>query len=299
MKTKKVVLITGCSSGIGLETSVSLAQKVEFVVYATIRDINKKIVLENAFSKTNGRGILRIKHLDVTNEETINNTVSEIIKEENKLDVLINNAAMAIGGFSETVTDEQIKKIFDTNFFGIIRLFRAVLPFMRQQSSGHIISLSSVSAISPPTGLGFYAASKSALESFHRSEAPMLAQWNIKLTLLQIGTIRTNNLHMAEKVELGTRDYYKKPGEEDLYRKQVLSKKSNFINYVYENGAPVSEVVEKIISIITTPKNNLAPIIQTPGEAEILANIYSRDPYGLKQFEDECLQTVEYLYGNK
>jgi len=173
-------------------------------------------------------------------------------------------------------------------------MFRAVLPQMRKQKSGHILSISSVSALSASAGLGFYAATKSALESLHQAEAPMLLQWNIKLTILQPGTIRTNNLHMAEKVEVGTRIYSREFGEQDLYGKQISAKKKDYVTYVYYAGAPVSETTELISTIITNPEST-PPVLQTEGEAKFLSEKYLVDPSWAEHFEDELAQTTHYL----
>jgi len=201
-KEKKVVLITGCSSGIGLETAIALSKLKDYIVYATLRNIsNSGTLLTNREKVQPCEGQLHLESLDVTDENSIQKCVNNIITKEKKIDILVNNAGVALAGFAETTEDEQIEKIFDINFMGVVRMFRAVLPFMRSRKSGHIISISSTSAVSPPTGLGFYAASKAALETFHSSEAPILAQWNIKLTILQVGTTITNDTHMAEKVD--------------------------------------------------------------------------------------------------
>jgi len=218
-------------------------------------------------------------------------------QKKKKIDILVNNAGVALAGFAETTEDEQIEKIFDINFMGVVRMFRAVLPFMRSRKSGHIISISSTSAVSPPTGLGFYAASKAALETFHSSEAPILAQWNIKLTILQVGTTITNDKHMAEKVELGQRSYTLSPDERDLYKIYLINKKKDYADYVRNYGRNVYSVVNQIINIIDQP-DKVDPIEQTSGEAAILGRMLYVDPTGKIVFQGSIASVETYLHNN-
>jgi NAD(P)-dependent dehydrogenase (short-subunit alcohol dehydrogenase family) len=294
-----VVLITGCSSGIGLEIAIGLAKLSKFIVYATMRDISKSehTILarwKKAQEEGECNGRLHVLYLDVTNVQSIEKCVAQILQQENRIDILINNAGNALAGFAETTEDEQIMKIFDVNYFGVVRMFRAVLPTMRSQKSGHIITISSTSAIRAPTGLGFYAATKSAVESLHTSEAAMLAQWNIRLTLLQVGTTMTNDKLMAEKVEFGSRKYPKPEQENgDIYAQLLNNYQRAYINHIHTAGIPVSSVVNQIKDIINNKEGS--PIEQTEGEAQLIARAVYIDPSGSSDLRQETYIAESFL----
>ena len=132
MERTQVILITGASSGFGKVTAQALAGK-GYVVYGTSRRI------------ANGNiGQVRMLIADVTDENSVRSAVNRIMEEQGHIDVLINNAGMGIGGALEMATDEEISSQMDTNFMGMVRMCRAVLPIMRKQRQGKIINISSI-----------------------------------------------------------------------------------------------------------------------------------------------------------
>ena len=133
----KVILITGISSGFGKKTAEYLAQK-GYKVYGTVRkDIES---IPN----------VRILKMDLTNKESIKEAVDTVLQEEGKIDVLINNAGMHTGGSVETTPIEHAKLQMDTNFIGLVKILRAVLPSMRSNKSGTIINFSSIGGLMGP-----------------------------------------------------------------------------------------------------------------------------------------------------
>ena len=148
----KVVLITGGSSGIGKSVGEFLQDK-GFVVYGTSR--NPKNYPNSKFP---------IIALDVTKPETISNCILELVGITSKIDVLINNAGAGITGPIEEIPDAEIKRNFETNFFGPVNVIKAVLPIMRQQNSGLIINVTSIAGYMGLPFRGVYSASKGALE---------------------------------------------------------------------------------------------------------------------------------------
>jgi NADP-dependent 3-hydroxy acid dehydrogenase YdfG len=134
-----VVLITGCSTGIGKYTALEFASNPQFTVWATMRDPTKwdQPPIDN----------VTIAPLDVTSEESVTNLVNQIIEKEGKIDILVNNAGYGLGGYIESVTIDEAKAQFDTNVWGVVRMCQAVLPYMRKAMSGYIINLSSTSGI--------------------------------------------------------------------------------------------------------------------------------------------------------
>lgn len=182
---EKVILITGTSSGIGLETAIMLAEQGH-KVYATMRDLNKKSALENEAQNRNAK--LHIRQLDVQNEKSIQACVDEIIAKEHRIDVLINNAGAGFIRPMEQASMDEIQQVMDVNFYGVIRCCKAVMPYMRQQKSGHIINVSSVGGLVGSPVNEIYCAAKFALEGLSESLATYLEPYfGIHISLIEPG----------------------------------------------------------------------------------------------------------------
>ncbi len=183
MKTdtsSQVVLITGGSSGIGKSIGEFLKTK-KYKVYGTSRDPSKFTDFPFALVK-----------LDVTQNDTINNAVSEILKKEGRIDILINNAGMGITGPIEETPEEEIKKAFNTNYFGAINVTKAVLPHMRKQGGGLVINITSIAGYMGLPFRGIYSATKGALELTTEAFRIELKPFNIKMTNVAPGDFATN-----------------------------------------------------------------------------------------------------------
>lgn len=176
----KTVLITGASSGIGKSIGEYLVQK-GYKVYGTSRNPQQKTL----------SGI-RLLTLDVTQPETIKAAVKEILREEKSIDFLINNAGMGITGPLEETPNEEIKKVFDTNYFGVINVIKAVLPTMRSHKSGFIINITSIAGYMGLPYRGIYSATKGALELTTEAFRMELKPFNIKMTNIAPGDFATN-----------------------------------------------------------------------------------------------------------
>ncbi|MFZ0587164.1 MAG: SDR family NAD(P)-dependent oxidoreductase, partial [Candidatus Sulfotelmatobacter sp.] len=139
----KIALITGSSSGFGLLTSIELA-KTGFRVVATMRDLGRRDRLDQAAMAASVTGRLDIRSLDVTNFDALPAFIDGVVRDHGRVDVLVNNAGFAVAGFAEDIKLEELRRQFETNFFGTVAMTKAVLPKMRRQHSGHIIMVSSV-----------------------------------------------------------------------------------------------------------------------------------------------------------
>ncbi len=186
--SKRVILITGCSSGFGLLTAARLATQGHFV-YATMRDISKQQPLLDETAKRNAQVLVR--PLDVTKPETIAKVVDEIKNHHGHIDVLINNAGFGLGGFFEDLTEGEIRQQMDVNFFGVQNVTRAVLPLMREQRKGKIINISSIAGRCASPALSAYNASKWALEGFSESLYYEVSAFGIKVVLVEPGSYPT------------------------------------------------------------------------------------------------------------
>ena len=195
----KVVLINGGSSGIGKSIGEYLTEK-GFSVYGTSR--NPERYTESKFP---------ILQLDVKNIETIQQTITTIIKKEGRLDVVINNAGAGITGAIEEIPESEIKANFDTNFFGPINVIKAVLPQMRKQQSGLIINITSIAGYMGLPYRGIYSASKGALELLTEAFRMELKDFNIKMTNIAPGDFATNIAAGRYHTPLLEHSPYKKP----------------------------------------------------------------------------------------
>uniref|UniRef100_A0A7N8WI48 Retinol dehydrogenase 8 n=1 Tax=Mastacembelus armatus TaxID=205130 RepID=A0A7N8WI48_9TELE len=177
---QKVVLITGCSSGIGLRMAVMLAhdEQKRYHVIATMRDLKRKDKLVEAAGDAYGK-TLSLAVLDVCNDESVKQCINGI--KDRHVDVLINNAGIGLVGPVESIPIEEMKKVFETNFFGVIRMIKEVMPDMKKRQGGHIIVVSSVMGLQGVVFNDVYAASKFAMEGFCESLAVQLLKFNVTL----------------------------------------------------------------------------------------------------------------------
>ena len=209
MNNQKVILITGCSSGFGLLTAVRLAAQGHFV-WATMRDLGKKQLLENELTKRSAQAFIR--ELDVTKPSSIKNVIEEIQKIHFHIDVVVNNAGYGIAGFFEDLSEEEIRSQMETNFFGVQNTCREVIPLMRQRRQGKIINISSIAGRVASPCLGAYNASKWALEGFSESLYYEMALFGISVTLVEPGyyptSIFTKNAHYAKNLDNAQSPYF-------------------------------------------------------------------------------------------
>ncbi len=187
----KIALITGASSGFGLLTSMELA-KAGFRVVATMRDLDRRERLDQAAGAAGLADKLDIRALDVTNFEAIPSFVDSVVRDYGRLDVLVNNAGFALAGFAEDIKLEELRRQFDTNFFGAVAMTKAALPTMRRQHSGHIIQLSSIGGLFGAVTVSSYGASKHALEGWSESLRLEVNTLGIKVVLIEPGAFQTD-----------------------------------------------------------------------------------------------------------
>jgi len=177
----KIILVTGASSGMGKIISTTLS-KNGYIVYAGCRDENVKV----------GDGNLKNIYIDVTKTESINACIETIIQNEGRIDVLVNNAGYGLLSTVEDGTDEEMFNQFDVNVFGLLKVTRAVLPFMRREKSGIIINISSFLGKMGLPLLTHYNASKYAVEGIVDSLRFEVAPFNIRVHSIQSGLFGTN-----------------------------------------------------------------------------------------------------------
>jgi NAD(P)-dependent dehydrogenase (short-subunit alcohol dehydrogenase family) len=188
---EKIALITGCSSGIGLLTAIDMA-KAGFRVVATMRDLSRNTRLLQAAADAGVTDQIDLRRLDITEFDSLPAAVAEIVRDHGRIDVLVNNAGYALGGFAEDIQLDELRGQFDTNFFGHVALTRAVLPTMRAQKNGHIIMISSISGLVSNPVTSSYSASKHALEGWTESLRVELRALGLKVVLVEPGAYDTD-----------------------------------------------------------------------------------------------------------
>lgn len=201
MNDQKVAVITGSSSGIGLESALILGRN-GYNTYATMRSLDKDTSIK-AVVQNEGLPI-RVVQLDVTDDTSVKNAIDHIISEAGRIDLLVNNAGYGLVGALEDLAMEEIKSQYETNLFGLIRVTQAVLPTMRKQRSGRIINISSGAGIFGYPGGSAYVSTKFAVEGLSESIAYELEPFGIKVILVEPGFIKTNfgnAMVMAKKTQ--------------------------------------------------------------------------------------------------
>ncbi|MFK7831640.1 MAG: SDR family oxidoreductase [Winogradskyella sp.] len=228
----KVVLITGGSSGIGKSVGEFLQIK-GFKVYGTSR--NPERYPNSKFP---------IIALDVTKKETISTCISEVLSKESNIDVLLNNAGAGITGPIEEIPDEEIKRNFETNFFGPINVIKAVLPSMREHNSGLIINVTSIAGYMGLPYRGVYSASKGALELITEAFRMELKGFNINMTNVAPGDFATN-------IAAGR---YHAPVLESSPYKQSYGNTLHMMDAHVDSGNDPKQMAEAILKIIEAKK---------------------------------------------
>jgi NAD(P)-dependent dehydrogenase (short-subunit alcohol dehydrogenase family) len=184
-----VALITGTSTGIGRATALRLARS-GYRVYATMRSPERAgAPLLDAARAENLQ--LSVLPLDVTDPRSIESAVARAIAEAGRIDVLVNNAGIGDLGAIETLTDDLMRTMFETNVFGGVRAIRAVLPGMRARGSGTIVNVTSVAGLLVALGNGLYAASKHAMEAISEALALEVKQYGVRVAIIEPGLFET------------------------------------------------------------------------------------------------------------
>ena len=249
---KKVALITGTSTGLGLKTSVALAKK-GYLVYATMRNLGKKEELEKEAESQNLDIIIR--QLDVSDPVSIKNCIAEIVEKEGRIDILINNAGAGFLRASEQTSEEELIRVTDVNYLGVVRCTNAVLPIMRKQKSGHIINISSVGGLVGQPFNELYCAAKFAVEGYTEALATYITPFfGIKFTIIEPGGITTEFAKSVYKTVKG------EPNEENPYEpifkkyiSAIQTRPKEFLERMYQSGEQVAQKMIECIEMENPP----------------------------------------------
>ena len=229
----KVVLVTGASSGIGKAIGDYLSEK-GYVVYGTSRNPASYI----------GKANFPLLKMEVTEVDSINEAVSYLLKKEQKIDILINNAGVGITGPIEETPDLEIKRAFNINVHGPINVIKAVLPSMREQKSGLIINITSIAGYMGLPYRGIYSATKAALEITAEAFRMEIKQFGIQMTNIAPGDYATN-------IAAGR---YHAPVLDKSPYKNVYGDAVKMMNEHVEQGEDPLQLAKIVLDIINEPK---------------------------------------------
>jgi NAD(P)-dependent dehydrogenase (short-subunit alcohol dehydrogenase family) len=244
MQERKVALVTGTSSGIGFETALILA-RTGIHTYATMRNLEKS---KNIIEIANTENLpLQVIQLDVNNDASVKYAIDRIISEKKRIDVLVNNAGYGLFGSLEDISIEEIKMQFETNFFGVIRVTKQVLPIMRGQNGGIIINVSSVGGRIGLPALSAYHSTKFALEGLSESISYEVEPFGIRVVIIEPGVIRTNIMNSSISTT-------KASDPKSPYIKLMQKVESRFRSNM-ENASSPPEAVAKVILQAVTSEN--------------------------------------------
>lgn len=235
-----VVLITGASSGIGKSIGETLANR-GYKVYGTSRNVKSKMYNEIISPTDNCNGFLRMIQLDVCSDESSKEAVSLVLKEEGRIDILINNAGIGIAGSVEDTTVEESYKQFDTNFFGILRMCRNVIPVMRNNKNGLIINISSVAGVIAIPFQSMYSSSKYAVEALTEALRIEVKPFGINVSMVEPGDTKTG---FTEK-----RVYVSAANKDSAYRVKFEKSINAMVESELKGPGPV-KIVQAVIKII-------------------------------------------------
>jgi short-subunit dehydrogenase len=237
----KNVLITGAGGGLGKELAKYFAQN-NWQVIATMLCLKEGIELHNTPN-------IKCFELDVTSTMSIENAKTNILKEYNQIDVIINNAGIGYRSFVELSEDDKIDRILDINWLGVVKICRAFITVFRTQNKGQFINITSVAGlVNLPLG-SFYHATKHAVESFSESMAYELMDFNIQVSTVQFGNAPTDfqkNVTKSEETAI--------PSYNKLMHKisKLLIKKSN------KNSNLLPAIISKVYAIAENPSKNFS-----------------------------------------
>jgi NAD(P)-dependent dehydrogenase (short-subunit alcohol dehydrogenase family) len=243
-----VAVVTGSSSGIGLATSLALARN-GYLTYATMRNLAKRNSVQSTAEKQHLS--IRTVQLDVTDENSVKNAIQSILSESGRIDLLVNNAGYGLTGALEDIRIDEIRALYETNLFGVIRVTQAVLPTMRKQGSGRIINISSGAGRIGYPGGSAYVSSKFALEGLSESMAYEIEQFGIRTVLVEPGFVRTNfgeNIVITKKAQDPNSPYS---------QMMMQMKSSSYRRRMIENASDADLVASVVVEAATAKEPNL------------------------------------------
>ena len=275
-----VVLITGCASGFGKLAALHFARQGD-TVFASMRDPSRGADL--ARTVEGEKLSIEILRLDVNDDASVAGAVQQVVDSAGRIDVLVNNAGIGHRGPIEETDDAEFKEVFETNFFGAMRVTRAVVPHMRKQGAGRIISVSSLAGVVTPPYDGVYSASKKALEAACEALYYEVSPFGIKVALIEPGGFETN----IENTRRVSRRFTE--GSPYLERSRRFEESLSRLPAAAARG-DAQQVAELIYSVAQEEKPKLRHLVGQ--DAEMIGGL--RHQLDDEQFEQTMRQALDF-----
>ena len=261
MAEERNAVVTGSSSGIGLLTAVELALN-GYRVVATMRNLGSSGKLEEAAQKAGVRDRIEVRRLDITEFQSLPEAVEAIVRDHGRINLLVNNAGFSVAGFAEDMTLDELRQQLETNFFGNVAMTKAVLPVMRAQKSGHIITVTSVAGRLGQPMLSAYSASKYALEGWSESLRLETHSLGILVALVEPGAYDTDIWERNVVIAKGSLD----PASPNKERSQRFAE---FVKNSAKRRRDAREVAKLIVRIARDPNPKLRYLIGGDAKLQI------------------------------
>jgi short-subunit dehydrogenase len=263
---KKVILITGASSGFGYITAEQLLDSGEWIVYVAARSVDKMKELESKGAK--------VLKMDVTIDSDVSSGVDTVISNEGQIDVLLANAGYGSYGVIEEVPLDEIKYQYEVNLFGVARQIKAVLPQMRKQRSGRIITTASLVSNISSAGIGWYASTKHAIKGMCTALRQEVKPFGIDVVMIQPGAVKTGfdsvALDSLAKVE-HSEDY-----------KPTVAGVDRMVRKMYKSCPGPESTVKAMIKAVTTKHPN--PVYRTTMDSKLFSVLINFMPERVYDF---------------
>ena len=275
-----VALVTGSSSGIGFETALLLARS-GFHTYASMRNLEKSKKITEIASRE--KLPLQVVQLDVNDDRSVKDAIDKIVvaAENGRIDVLVNNAGYGLFSPIADVTLDEVKEQFETNFFGVVRVTKEVLPIMRKQRKGTIVNVSSAAGRIGVPLYSAYAATKFALEGLSESMRYELKEFGINIVIVEPGVIKTNiveNLKTADKRSI----------LESPYADLIERVSKGFRKMMDNISSPPKLVAEAILNAITSKEPEIRYVVGDDAEYMMKVRKNTSD----KEFENWMYESI-------
>jgi NAD(P)-dependent dehydrogenase (short-subunit alcohol dehydrogenase family) len=247
-KQKAVAVVTGSSTGIGLATSLALA-KEGFSTYATMRNLDRSADITSKAAKEDLP--LTVLQMNVDDDKSVNDTIEKIMNDKGRIDVVVNNAGYALVGAFEESSMRDGRAQMETNFFGTVRVIKAVLPIMRKQYRGTIVNVTSMGGRIAIPFDSFYHASKFALEGLSESLQYEIEPFGVKVVLIEHGAVKSDfwkNLKLTDNIE-------------DSPYRQVIQKLTESFEKMTQNAILPEQVARIILKTVISDNPDFRNIV--------------------------------------
>jgi len=268
---EKIAIVTGTSTGIGYETSLTLARN-GFLTYATMRNLDKSVDVTSRADKEDLP--LTVLQMNVDNDNSVNDTIERIMNDKGRIDVVVNNAGYALFGAFEETAMQNARAQLETNFFGTVRVIKAVLPIMRKQHGGIIVNVSSMAGRIAFPFDSFYHASKFAIEGLSESLQYEVEPFGVKVILIEPGAVKSDFL----------KDLKSTGNIEDSPYRPVIQKVTESFERTTQNATPPEQVASVILKAVisdnpdfrNTVGEDVKSILEVRGKANLIELVSSK-----------------------